>query len=287
MTEGAALQLANRKRIWDEYEKQRPKPGIEFDAFCEQLSSELKIRPRDVASMIAREANALKAQINRATETQAQIIANQLGADQVAAMTVLRNGLQATRSRPVYNPASKVIEEFKEPDWQWRIQAAHRILQIHASYAPMQYEVKGEVTHKFEELNEAQLLEEIKQLSAVLNGNGITIDVTSYAVEGDASRAVGPGESAPLPPQSGAGGNGHSVLVDRMHENERRAGQPAVVQALPAQAVRGAVSSSARSRAGGVRGKKQNDAGDVDGSGLGGASGVHSAGDESGVPERG
>ena len=280
------LETATKRLIWERYEQRRPRPGVEYDAFLEETAAELNLERKQVSRCIASESNALQNQIRRATMTQAQIVAEQLGIDMVTALNVWRDGMQAVKrkplldksGRPIRNDAGE-IEYQVDPDHAIRMQAAHRVAQVHAMYAPQQYEVKGEVQHNHAMMDESTLRLEIAELQRQLglsDASSAIIDV----LPGNASAAVGAGAVGAGSPQGNQGDQGLLLLADSLHGDKGRAGQNGKpVQTVPVKAIHPATNRRFGPRTRYFDRKKPNHDGNVDGGGVGESHGVHPSGD--------
>lgn len=265
------LAVAIRQQVWTRYEKERPRPGNEYDAFCEALAAELSIEAKQVARIIARESNALQNQIRRHMLTQGQIIADQLGASVVEAIAVFHDALGAVKNkvvldksgRPVIDPGTNKPIVLENPDHVIRMQAAHRLIQVHAAYAPQQYEVKGEITHRHETMDETQLLDQLKALAPILN------DANLLAALGNTRTIAGQSGLDSGQSQSDPGAEGRLLLADGMHGDTGRTGRGESVQAFPTQAVHIPATRSPRKRTYRFSRKEPDHDGVLDGGGVG------------------
>lgn len=277
-----------RAKVWAEFEKANPRGGEEYKAWCETTAELLNVSVDQVKRVVASESDALNAQIRRATLTEAQKVANLLGATVTAALEVLGEALEAGKRKPLldksgkpqFDPETGQLIYLEEPDWQARIMAANKLIHVHGAYAPQQYEVKTDVTHSFAALTEAELEQQFKELLPTLHEFNIVAPPK-------------PRRSARQSNGTGAAHEGSQVidglllLSDGMHEDEGRTSdteRTGGVQGVSEESVHQGDDRPDRTREDAADQEIADDDGVLDGIGMGGAQGVHETGDKSRLP---
>lgn len=217
--------------IWQRYDEERPKQGPEFTAWVHRISEECGSSEALVRRVVGEGASAMLNAINDRFQTYAQQIASLMGADLVAALETLRDGLTCTKRRVATNRAGKpyLLDDSKEgpgltpenmlwietPDWPSRLSAARSLIEVAGGRAPQQVEVNQKIVSlnlsSHDALAElARLSEAIPRLQSAIAGSGA----------GD-PRPARPRAAIEMP----AGAARPDLLDDRMHRNARRPGQ--------------------------------------------------------------
>lgn len=185
-----ALAGADKQYVLQMWAAEKQKPDFDFEEFCETNARLLDVSTASIRRAINQQKAAFEAHIRTAVRTQAQSVAEAMGADVYAAMEALRAGLHANKERlivdketgiPIKDPNTGQFMFTSSADHQVRVRAASEILKIWGGYAPKQVEVSGEVQHTFHNKSREELQAELAKTLADIHRSGLTIDVMPQA----------------------------------------------------------------------------------------------------------
>ena len=147
--------------------------------------------------------------LRRATLTHAQNIAGILGTTMVDALVAYKNALQAVTDEGL-------------PDHKVRLMAAKQITLVWGGYAPQEYKVDAKHEHAINVsmLTEEQIDAKIIELRPLLEEHGVAELIPATVKTRNRASSRRPRERE----EGYQGGEGHPLLADSMHEDERRAG---------------------------------------------------------------
>ena len=147
--------------VWQRYETDRPPAGRDLNQWILRLSEESGIAPVEIRRVVARGAGAMMNAISERLQSNAQQIADIIGADLVAALEVLRDCFTATRKKvlldrsgrpklvddskdgPGYVPSNMIYIEVE--DHNVRLGAARSVLEIYGAHAPQKMEIDQKI----------------------------------------------------------------------------------------------------------------------------------------------
>lgn len=307
-----------QQAIWTQYQKDSPKPGQEFTAWCIAQSEVMGVSKTLVQRCVAREQQAFDHQVAQARATTAQRVAQQLDMSMVRVLRTIGDGLVATRREVLYDEQVVQVEEpedfteehdrtvtgehgYEDTGTRKKKGTRKRWIKIRK---PMVRE-DGSFEY-FEQADWRARLTSTQQLIDVL---GMTapeqvnvqvdqnVNVRNLSQEklqdeilklGERMRSLG---LTGVQPEAdgrgdGAAGSGRPlVLVDGVYQDEGRAGHNGrSLQTVSEEALHRATAKRPRKRAGAVHREEPNNDGVVDGERLGGVADVHPAGDGGSVP---
>lgn len=177
------------QQIWERYEQERPAQGLDYSHWVERVAGELGTSEYKVRQIISRQTHAFNAALARNIQTKAQQVADLLGADLVAALDTLRDGLTAGSKKPLLDKSGRPIinektgeqEWWETPNWDARLSAARSLIEVHGAKAPQQVNVDVEqnINLRLHTLSEAEIMEkcvglvaDIERFKGIASGNG-------------------------------------------------------------------------------------------------------------------
>lgn len=183
-----ALTGADKAFVLQMYATERQKKDFDFEEFCNTNADLLNVSVASVRRAISQQQAQFDVQLRQATRTQAQIIAETMGATVQRAMAALEDGLTANKEKlivhketgePIRDPNTGEFIYSATADHPTRVRAAAEILKVWGSYAPKQVESHLEVEHKFAARSADELLAELRATYQRIEDAGLTIDVTA------------------------------------------------------------------------------------------------------------
>jgi len=228
-------QTIARGRVLERFAQDNPKHGREFREWVARVSAELGIGQEKVRRYVAQEQEAYLLNLRIEGASEAQAVAQTLGAGLTEALSTIKSGLVATKRRPLLDSKGrpKKLHENKPlspenmiyvetPAWESRLSAATALLKVLGGFAPEQVEIKRE--NVYTHLTDKELLARLDELNRNLSELRNPTAVAGSA--GDSRRIDGAASAA-----------GRLLLDDPLHEDAGRAGHREPVQALPAGSV--------------------------------------------------
>lgn len=237
----------HRIEILRRWGAEQPRAGVEEHNWYETVAGDTGYSPAVVRRVVAEEASAAYAMLRDEVRTDAQKLADVVGATAVRALNVLSEAMDAEETQIVRdghgNPVLDSMEQpvmLYRPLWGVRVKAAEILLNVHDGFAPKKIEMKAEVEVEVEATVEvtgtvtvdvATISDE--ELTARLLAVKKTAEERLHAISrviGEAAGRIGAGAIA----AGGAGGSGKAphgadapslpegslVLADRVHSDQ-------------------------------------------------------------------
>lgn len=170
-TNSTVSKALTKKEILSKWERDTPPThGVEFNTWVSEAALEFDVREDFVRQCLWESYQAFLFATESSMRPEAQRQADFIGASVQMALQTLRDGMTATKKRPVVvNGAVEIVEV---DDWPTRLVAADKTIKIHGAYAPEKTEVTSHSLNinvsLSEMMEESKLLErEIKRIESV------------------------------------------------------------------------------------------------------------------------
>lgn len=224
--------------VWEAFSEAKPGPDHEFEAWAEEAAPQFGLSPDQVKRIIAEQSEMALFRINQAGYTEAQQVAKTMGLSVTSILEKTKQLLEAetdeilkTKDGPIFKtgPDGLPLKDddgnlipmvYTRPDNRAIIEAIKLGAQVLGAFAP-QWNISDQtVTHRIENISDADLQKRLAELETGVRGH---LEAPAVGAP-DTPRRKGRKNSA----------SGQVVLVDALHEDEGRAGQDGQpVQAVP------------------------------------------------------
>lgn len=168
-----------RNHLLRDLETDRPNPST-WDKWINSKSWEYGQEEDDVRKFLTLQLEVMDYHVGIAAAPIAQKIAAALGATRMEAISVLRDGMKATKVvavRILNGGDGPKVAEVEVPDWRERRGSATEVLKLWGSYAPQVIRVEHDILNELANLSEEELLSRRQKLIAESSPTGIEYSV--------------------------------------------------------------------------------------------------------------